>query len=111
MMDDYYDVKGEKFTRGIKLEDSDKNFVAGATFLIIVIIVNFGTYPAGLCSYTGPGAWRNSQLPPWSSPRDLEAPERPVIYDGVFRPLWKGVQWQGRQSECRRPAASSPHTD
>lgn len=37
--------------RGIKPEDSGKNFVAGATSLIIVIIVNFGTCPAGLCSY------------------------------------------------------------
>lgn len=87
MMDNYYDVRGEKFTpREITLEDSGKEFVAGAT-LIIVIIVNFGTCPAGLYSYTGPGARRNSQLPPWSSPRDLEAPERPVIYYRVFRPF------------------------
>lgn len=111
-MDDYCDVKGEKFTlRVLKLRDSGKKFVPAATLLIIVIIVNFGTCPAGPVLLYGPRAWRNSQLPPWSSPRDLEAPERPVIYDGVFRPLWKGVQRQGRQSECGRPAASSPHTD
>lgn len=60
--------KVKSLSRGLKLEDSGKKFVVGATSLIIVIIVNFGTCLAGLRSYTGPGARRNSQLPPWSSP-------------------------------------------
>lgn len=54
-MNDYYDVKGEKFTsRILKLRDSGKKFVAAATSLIIVIIVNFGTCPAGPVLLYGP---------------------------------------------------------
>jgi len=70
-MDNYYDIKSEKLSRDIKLEN-DKKFVVGAASLIIVIIVNFGTCPAGLRSYTSPEAWRNSQLPR-GHPRDLDS--------------------------------------
>lgn len=56
--------------------------------LIIVIIVNFGTCLAGLRFPTrapGPGVTHNYHR--GHPPCDSKAPERSVIYDGVFRPL------------------------
>jgi len=108
MMNDYYDVKGEMLSRDIKLENGKKSAVRLLLWLSLSSLISEHVLRAcALIRALRPGVTHNYHVVipvAWT-------PERPVIYDGVFRLLWKGVQRQGQQSECGRPAASSPHTD